>query len=143
MVFRGSLVKALTPHSSLKSCQEMPEIGVTSFMLTLRLSSVISTMPQLRDRTMYSRYFLDRMTPKLPMLNDITLSSSELNPSSELFLTSFRHFEHLWTALLVRESTSGRMQIDSQPSPNRIISEIKYPRMLFLYSTIDRASVSQ
>ena len=65
------------------------------------------------------------------MLKDITLSSIELKPNNELFLTSFKHWAHRCTELFVSESTNGKIQNDNQPSANNKMRETRYPRMLF------------
>ena len=48
-------------------------------------------------------------------LDSHTLSSREENPKYELFLTSLRHFAHLWMADLVKLTKKGISIIDKKP----------------------------
>mmetsp|Transcript_26750 Transcript_26750/g.23612 ORF Transcript_26750/g.23612 Transcript_26750/m.23612 type:complete len:80 (-) Transcript_26750:81-320(-) len=77
------------------------------------------------DTEIYNRYFLETARAKEPILKEMTLSSNELNPKKELFLTSFNHFEHLWTADLVNESIRGSTINESHPSINSRIKHTK------------------
>ena len=81
---------------------------------------------------MYRRYFQLSATPNPPNVNEITLSSIELNPRKLLFLTTLRHFGHQCIADFVNESTKGSMQNESQPSPRSSIRASRYPRIFVL-----------
>lgn len=94
-------------------------------------------------RAMYSKYLLVNMIPKFPIFLAMTLSSRELSPNKLAYLTSFRHFPHLWTAYLVRPTKNGIMSMLINPNIRIAKTAIKYPSMFVSYATIEKVTASQ
>ena len=83
------------------------------------------------------------MIPKLPIFLAITLSSRELRPKVLAYLTSFRHFAHLWTACLVSPTRNGIITILIIPNTRIPSIANRYPRRFVSYATIEYETASQ
>jgi len=93
--------------------------------------------------TIYRRYLRVKIIPKFPIFFAITLSSNELSPKVLAYLTSLRHFAHLWTACFVSPTRNGIITI--LMIPNTSIPKIarRYPSRLVSYATIEYETESQ
>jgi hypothetical protein len=83
------------------------------------------------------------MIPKFPIFLAITLSSKEFNPNKLAYLTSFKHFPHLWTACFVSPTKNGIMSMLINPNISIANTAIKYPSMFVSYATIEKVTASQ